>query len=53
MQTNEKRCNTSSQEIGARPELVCANARDLKNDMATEIDEICDEMPQDLAGDLH
>jgi hypothetical protein len=37
----------------ARDPSLCANARDLKNDMATEIDEICDEMPQDIAGDLH
>jgi hypothetical protein len=32
---------------------VQANARDLQNKMVCLMDEICDEMPQDIAGDLH
>jgi hypothetical protein len=53
MQTSEKRCNMSSPERGKRLELVRANARDLQNNMMWKMDEICDEMPQDIAGDLH
>jgi hypothetical protein len=41
----------SSPETGERLELVRANARDLQNKMVCLMDEVCDEMPQDLAGD--
>jgi hypothetical protein len=43
----------SSPETGERLELVRANARDLQNKMVCLINEICDEMLQDIAGDLH
>jgi hypothetical protein len=43
----------SSLETGERLELVRANARDLQNNMVCKIEEICDEMPQDIAGNLY
>jgi hypothetical protein len=43
----------SSPETGKRLRLVQANARDLQNKMVCLMDEICDEMLQDIAGDLH
>ena len=39
----------SSPDTGERLELVRANARDLQNNKVCKMEEICDEMPQDIA----